>query len=92
MRAQQAPSFLDRLLALDRAFRYDYTLVNHPAERLDAGKFTDAMRPRIMDSICTMDDTRVFMDNGVRVIHAYFGRSGKSLTTVTVEPSMCDDI
>lgn len=83
---------LDSTLALDKAFRYNYTLVNYPIENLNAGKFTATMRPRIVNSICTMDDTQVFIDNGVRVIYAYFGRNGKSLTTVTVEPPMCDNL
>jgi hypothetical protein len=83
---------LDSTLALDGTFRYNYTLVNYPAESLDAGKFTDAMQPRIVNSICTMEDTQMFVNNGVRVIYAYFGRNGKSVTKVTVEPSMCDDI
>ncbi len=50
------------------------------------------MKPRVVNSICTMDDTRVFIENDVRVLYSYFGRNGKSLTTVTVEPEMCDDI
>lgn len=80
---------LDSTVGINKTFRYNYTMINYPVEELDPKGFSEAMRPQIVNSVCTTKEMEVFMKNGVPVTYAYHGKNGKQLTTITVEPSQC---
>lgn len=80
---------LDSTVGINKQFRYNYTMINYSAEELDPTAFTDAMQPRLINSVCTTKEMEIFMNNGIPVTYAYHGRNGKQVTTITIHPSQC---
>lgn len=78
---------LDSTVGFNKQFRYHYTMINYPAEELDPKGFADIMRPQLIKKVCTTMES--FMNNGVSVTYAYYGKNGKQFTTITVQPSQC---
>ena len=73
----------------NKQFRYKYTLTNFPASKVDIETLTEAEEPRLINSVCTTREMKVFIENGVRVTYAYYGKNGKLITTITVYPYQC---
>ena len=80
---------LDSTAGLNREFRYHYTLVNYSADELDRSAFENAKRSKLINNVCTSQELEVFVQNGVSVTYAYFGKYGKQIATITVQPSQC---
>lgn len=80
---------LDSTVGINNQFRYNYTMINYPAEELDSKAFKEAMQPQLINSVCTTKEMEVFMKNGVPVTYAYHGKNGKQVTTITIHPSQC---
>ncbi|MDO6462333.1 hypothetical protein Q4485_16605 [Granulosicoccaceae sp. 1_MG-2023] len=92
---QYTPIMLDSVTRLDSAeafnkrFQYNLTIVSHSAEELDPKRFTEILQPRVIHLVCTVEDTKVFVKNGVAVTYTYRDKNGKQFTTFTVHPSQC---
>jgi hypothetical protein len=83
---------LDSSVGVNKQFRYNYTLINYSAEELDIAAIESSMRPQLINTVCTTKEMRVFVENGVPVTYAYYGKDGKQVTTIAVQPSDCGGI
>ncbi|WGS60571.1 hypothetical protein [Vibrio lentus] len=80
----------DSTSGFQKQFRYSYTLVNYAAEDLDPKSIKTSMQSQLINSVCTTKEMQIFVNNGVPVIYAYYGKNGKQVTTITVHPSSCE--
>jgi len=80
---------LDSSVGMNRAFRYNYTLVNFTAEELDPNELKELLEERLINSVCTTKEMEVFTKNDVSITYAYHGKNGKQVTTITVLPEQC---
>jgi hypothetical protein len=85
-----ADTRLDTSIGINGKFRYNYTLVNYTAEELDSNALKEAMRPKLVNSYCTVADMRTFVENNVPVTYAYSGKDGKEIVTITVTSEECE--
>ena len=80
---------LDSTMGLNKGFRYNYTLVNHTSDTVSASELNNALGQNLINNVCTSEEMRVFVENGVTVSYAYFGGDGRQITIITVAPSQC---
>jgi len=80
---------LDSTVGINRTVRYNYTLVKYTAEELDATALEQAMRPKLINNVCTTKEMEFFVKNNITVSYAYFGKNGKQVTVITVPASSC---
>lgn len=66
----------------DTLFRYDYTLVNHDAENVDAAGLARYLKPRIMSNVSLNPEMRVQRDHRVTMLFYYRDRKGAFVTQV----------
>lgn len=84
-----AETRLDAALGMNKQFRYNYTLVNYTAEELDPNTIIEALEEKLINNVCTTKEMEIFVSNGVDVTYAYYGKNGKQITTITVQPLQC---
>ncbi len=91
---QQAPMMIDQHTRLDGAdagmqsLTYKYTLVNYTAEQMDGEKFTQGLRPALLESGC--DALKPLLSQGVRVHYSYRGKNASEIASVTLTAADCD--
>ena len=85
-----AETRLDSTVGINKQIRYNYTMINYPVEKLDAQIVTEAMQPNLINYVCTTKEMEVFRKNDIPVAYAYYGKNGKYLMTITVQPSQCE--
>jgi hypothetical protein len=80
---------LNTTIGINKTFRYNYTLVNHPASDLSADILEHNLKQKITNSVCTSKEMEIFMKNGVTIEYAYFGNDGKQISVISISPSNC---
>lgn len=83
---------LDATIGMNKQFRYNYTLMNYTAEDIDIPAFNEAMKPSLVNKVCTTEEMVEFMNYGVSVTYAYHGKNGKKFTAITIKPEFCNSI
>jgi len=68
----------------DTLYRYDYTLVNHDAEHIDAAGLSRYLRPRIRSNVSLDPEMKVQRDHGVTLLFCYRDRKGDFITQVVL--------
>ena len=80
---------LDASEAGDRRFRYHYTVITASAEDKDWKKIWRRFRVVLRNRVCTSEDLRWLLANGVTFDYIYRGKNGKHVGTITVTPGQC---
>lgn len=83
---------LDSSVALNRSFRYNYTLVNYTSFDVSASDLRNALEQKLINNVCTTSEMQVFMKNGVTVGYAYYGKDGRQITVISVSPAQCGGV
>lgn len=90
---QQAPMMVDQETRLDGAesggqvLTYNYTLVNFSAGDLDKNKFTQALRPTLLESGCKALEP--LLSEGVDVQYVYRGKDKGEIATLGLTRADC---
>jgi hypothetical protein len=71
----------------DRIWHYHYTLINAHADQLDSTKFSNILKPGILEFYRTNPDLESFRDNGVTCDYEYFDVGGNHITDIEVGPN-----
>jgi hypothetical protein len=79
----------DSTIGINKAIRYNYTLINYSASNITAQDLNNALGQKIVNNVCTTKAMQVFVKNGVTVSYAYYGNEGKQITVISVVPSQC---
>ena len=80
---------LDATMGFANQFRYNITLVRHPAAEVDAWKLEQNMHPIIINRVCTSREMQGFLRNGVELSWSIYGNDGRQITVISVPPSAC---
>ncbi|MDR9437673.1 MAG: hypothetical protein RI563_12395 [Thiohalophilus sp.] len=90
---QQAPMMVDQETRLDGAdsgnqvLTYNYTLVNYTAGDMDRNKFTQALRPTLLESGCKALEP--LLSEGVDVQYVYRGKDKGEIATLGLTGADC---
>lgn len=90
---QQAPMMVDQETRLDGAesggqvLTYNYTLVNFAAGDLDKNKFTQALRPTMLESGCKTLEP--LLSEGIDVQYVYRGKDKGEIATLGLTRADC---
>ena len=84
-----ADTVLFSTIGIQNKFTYNYRLPNHEKEALDIPAFVEAMEPSITNSVCTIEDMKVFRDMEVVVSYSYFDTNQKQITVIDVDTKEC---
>jgi len=84
-----ADTRLDSTVGINRTVRYNYTLVKYAAEELEALALEQAMKPKLINNVCTSKEMEIFAKNNIPVTYAYYGKNGKQITVITIPSSSC---
>ncbi|MDH3690388.1 MAG: hypothetical protein OEU36_13000 [Gammaproteobacteria bacterium] len=80
---------MDSTAGLNKTFRYHYTLVKYSVDDVDPKVLAQAMGSKIVNNVCSSKEMRAFVDSGVTVHYAYYGKLGKQITVISVSPEQC---
>lgn len=80
---------LDSTMGMNNTLRYNYTLVNRTADSISGQVLKAALETKLTNNVCSSDDMRIFVSNGVTVQYAYFGKEGTQIGVITIPPSKC---
>jgi len=83
---------LDTTIAIDKTFRYQYTLINYSVNDITAKEINDKFAKQIINNVCTTKDMEAFVKNDITVIYSYYGKGGKEITNISVPSYKCKDI
>jgi len=75
--------------ASDRKIIYDYVLVEHRAQEVNASQLLVEIRPRIQNYACSNPQMKTFWENGVSASYQYYGNDNVYLGVITVAPADC---
>lgn len=80
---------VDRVLIMKHTVVYTYTLVDVNPQLVNVGKFTEALRPKLINAVCTTPLMKDFRDNQIAVSYDYHWEDGSEVTMITVAPEDC---
>jgi hypothetical protein len=83
---------LDSTLAFKNSFLYKYTMINYTVEDINIEQFSSAMRPQIVNSVCTTEDMKVFVQNHTEVKYLYHDKDGKFISQILVKTEECSKV
>ncbi len=75
----------------DRLLTYNCTMLQYPADRIDANQLRDAAREKLLKEVCASTDLKLLLKKEVTIAYAFSGNDGKLVTTVAVKGCDCRD-
>lgn len=80
---------LDNALAMpNKAFQYNYTLINLDESEVNVDTLKKYIEPFIVNSIKTNPDMKMFRDNKVTMIYYYCDKDGDFVYKLSITPDM----
>jgi hypothetical protein len=69
---------------------YNYRLVGYSAVQINATKFAEGAKQRVVQGACSTPETRDdFLKKGVTLRYSYYDKDNQPIATVDVKPSDC---
>lgn len=84
-----AETILFSTIGTGNKFTYNMKMPNYEKENLDIEAFVTALTPNITNSVCTVEDMKVFRDMKVIVAYRYFDSNQKQITEIQVNTTDC---
>lgn len=79
---------LDNVFGFNNTLTYQATVVNYFSHEIDPA-ILQAMKPNMVNYLCTNPQTAYFFENGVSVQYDYSGKARKYITSITISPRDC---
>ena len=80
---------IDNTIVLpNKTIQYNYTIIGTSKENVDLTIFEETVFPRLLQTVKTIPDLKVFRDNEVTLKYNYNDESGTYVTSYSVTPSM----
>ena len=80
---------IDNTIVLpNKTIQYNYTIIGTSKENVDLTIFEETVFPRLLQTVKTIPDLKVFRDNEVTLKYNYNDESGTYVTSYSVMPSM----
>jgi len=77
-------------IGVNKRFVYNYRLVNHSADQLNAQQLQTVMKPEITNAACTTPQTRdELLKKGVTLQYSYVDKNRTHILSIDVAPSDC---
>lgn len=92
---RRLPRMIDEEIRLDstqagrREFRYNYTVVKYLASEVDRTVVQNKTHKRLRESFCRGEAAQVFIAYRIPVTYAYFGKDGKEIAKIRINPAQC---
>ena len=92
---QQLPMLIDAETSMDtitsygRKITYLFSLVNYNAAEIDSDFVKEYMKPRMINRVCTHEDTIFFRQNDIVCVYEYQGKNGGFVTSMSYNAGDC---
>ena len=68
---------------------YNYRLFNQNLSKIDREKFSATMREKLREVVCTSEELKPYLSNGISISYNYIDQNNKDIDSITVNPSDC---
>lgn len=80
---------LSTTVGLDGILQYHYRLVNYSIEQIDTGTLMPQLRQNIINSSCTIKDTRDLLKKGVMLEYIYHDKDRRVISSFSLNNNEC---
>lgn len=89
-----APNMVDEITRLDssralpgKIFETNYTLITYEKAKLNAEKFTELLKPSLIDNIKENADLKSFREHKAVISYKYYDKNGELITNISITPN-----
>ncbi len=80
---------LDNIVTENDIFQYNYTLINANFKDVSKQELRNSLNEKLTNFVCQDQAMKVFVKNYITVNYAYFDKTGKEITVISIPPSNC---